>query len=77
MESLRIDILNPKALNLFQNLVDLDLIRISSDTTARELVSTELPNTVKYGLQESLEQADKGVLIAHETQELKYKKYLK
>jgi hypothetical protein len=36
-----------------------------------------LPNTVKYGIQESLEQADKGVLIAHETQELKYKKYLK
>ena len=77
MESLRIDILNPKALNLLQNLVDLDLIRISSDTTARELVSTELPNTEKYGLQESLEQADKGILIAHETQELKYKKYLK
>ncbi len=31
MESLRIDIINPKALSILQNLADLDLIKIKKD----------------------------------------------
>lgn len=37
METLRIDILNPKAKSLLSNLADLDLIRIKSDKSTTDL----------------------------------------
>jgi hypothetical protein len=37
METVRIDILNPKAKSLLKNLADLDLIRIKKDKSKSEL----------------------------------------
>lgn len=38
METFRIDILNPKALSLLQNLADLNLIKISKDKKKTEFL---------------------------------------
>ncbi|MBE2190410.1 MAG: hypothetical protein KGZ71_14140 [Desulfobulbaceae bacterium] len=37
MQTIRIDIVNPKALNLLKELADMDLIRIKSDDSQLEL----------------------------------------
>ncbi len=38
MESIRIEILNPKAKNLIKNLADMDLIRIKTENVKSEFV---------------------------------------
>ena len=37
----------------------------------------DLPHEVQYGIKEAMYQADKGKFVSHESQQEKYKKYLK
>jgi len=69
MESLRIDILNPKARKLINELAELNLIKISSDN----------PKTDFFKLLQKLRKKDKNVLsldeISKEVEEVRKKRY--
>jgi len=68
MESLRIDILNPKARKLINELAELNLIKISSDN----------PKTDFFKLLQKLRKKDKNVLsldeISKEVEEVRKKR---
>lgn len=48
METIRVDILNPKAKKLLKNLMDLKLIRISKDDSERESLSSVNEPSERY-----------------------------
>lgn len=69
MESIRIEILNPKALNLLQDLADLDLIKINKD-------KSEFLNLVRR-IRENCEEEISMEEITREVEEVRAKRYAK
>jgi len=76
MESIRIDILNPKVLKLLKGLADMNLIRFKDE----EIVETdslkhESP-TIIESINKGIEDAEKGNLKPHKEARKVYEKWL-
>jgi len=71
MESLRIEIINPKAKSLIKNLADLDLIRIKKETLRNEL------KELLYSLRKNSDEALSLDEIAEEVESVRKARYEK
>jgi len=71
METLRIEILNPKAKSLLKDLADLDLIRIKKDNIKSEF--EELLNKLRYD-SENVPSFDEITQEVEEVRKAKYEK---
>ncbi len=71
MESLRIEIINPKAKSLIKNLADLDLIRIKKETLRNEL------KELLYSLRKNSDEAPSLDEINEEVESVRKARYEK